>query len=150
MRLRSPFERIAGCLWLARLTDKARLKSQGELPSDYMMLLGHPRGIDGCFLRHFELEKETTLECLASLSDDSTVEHWFQSQPGVGNSSIRSWNHLAPNLGKSGWPGEENMPLVRERFFAGVQKAKHAKSFFELILIDEELPETPRKDSLSA
>ena len=135
MNIRAPLQTLSGCIWLARLTDKARLMSQGNLPPDYLRMLGHPRGIDGHFLRHFGLDKDATLEAVQL--DDSSVERWFRLQPGVTETSIQTWNKLAPNLGRRGWPGQEAFVFVCRRFFGKEPNELPAESFFGLILLDE-------------
>ena len=140
MKLRAPWDCLAECVWLARLTDKARLMKKGQLPPDYAMLLGHPRGIDGRFLGHFGFDKDSTLEILPLLPDDESVERWFRAQAGVTADSIRSWNDLAPNLGKSGWPGERELAFAIQRFCRGPAGNSAVETLFELIRLDENLP----------
>lgn len=139
-KLRAPWDCLAGCVWLARLTDKVRLMSLGKLPQDYSMLLGHPRGMDGSFLRHFGLEKETTLETIVLQADDHGVEQWFLVQTGVTDASIQSWNDLAPNLGRRGWPGERELAIAIKRFYAGTVMKSPVETLFDLIRMDENLP----------
>ena len=139
MNLRAPWDRLADCVWLARLADKIRLQNRGKLPHDYVRLLGHPRGIDGHFLRHFGLNKENTLEGIARQTDDAGVEQWFRNQAGVSESIIQSWNQLAPNLGRTGWPGEAELAIARELFYGGETLQPTAQSLFDLIRIDESL-----------
>ena len=135
MNIRTPWQRLSGCIWLARLSDKARLMSRGKLPPDYLRLLGHPQGIDGQFLRHFGLDRNAAIE--ATQLDDSSVERWFRLQPGVTEASIETWNELAPNLGRRGWPGHDVFALVCKRYFGKEPSELPAESFFELILLDE-------------
>jgi hypothetical protein len=139
MNIRAPWERLAGCVWLARLSDKIWLMRQGKLPSDYLMLLGHPRGIDGHFLRHFGLDKETTWEAIAAQSDDHGVGQWFLAQCGVTHETIQSWNDLAPHLGRAGWPGERELAIAMERFYGGAVMGSRVETLFDLIRIDENL-----------
>lgn len=139
MKIRSPWEQLAGCVWFARLVDKVRLKQQGKLPPDYLMLLGHPRGIDGHFLRHFNLNKDATLETIAAQLDDDGVKQWFLVQPGVSVAEIKSWNELAPNLGRRGWPGERELAFAIEHFYRGNAIDAPVESLFDLIRIDESL-----------
>ena len=90
IHIRAPFESLAGCTWLARLTDKVRLMHSGELPADYLILLGYPRGVDGYFLRHFGLDRKSALEAISNQADDSDVAEWFLAQAGVTEASIQS------------------------------------------------------------
>lgn len=143
MKLRAPWDCLAGCVWLARLADKTRLRRHGELPPDYLMLLGHPRGIDGHFLRHFGLDKETAIEAIASQSDDRGIERWFLSQSGVTDDNILEWNHLAPNLGRRGWPAEVELRIAIKRFYGGVAMESPIETIFDLIRIDEKIASPP-------
>jgi AhpD family alkylhydroperoxidase len=138
--IRAPWDRLAGCVWLARLADKTRWMRQGKLPPDYLMLLGHPRGIVGHFLRHFVLDKDATLEVIAAQPDDSGVEQWFLAQTGVTDTTINTWNDLAPNLGRDGWPGERELAIAIERFYGGTVMESPVETLFDLIRFDENLP----------
>jgi len=140
MTIRAPWDCLAGCAWLARLTDKTRLMCLGKLPPDYLMLLGHPRGIDGRFLKHFGLDKDTALEVVSIQPDDNGVELWFRAQPGVTECSIENWNGLAPNLGRCGWPGERELAFAIRRFSGGATIKSPVETLFDLIRIDENLP----------
>ncbi len=136
--MRSPLEKLAGCLWLPRITDKARLESAGQLPGDYRPFLGHPRGMDGHFLRHFGLSRKKTLSTLGTLSGDEAVEQWFLSQPGVSGKSIREWNVFAPNIGRTGQPGEKELHWLLEHIFGGTAPSGTITSMFEAIAWDEQ------------
>lgn len=139
MKIRAPWDSLAGCVWLARLADKTRLMRLGKLSPDYLMLLGHPRGIDGHFLRHFGLDKETTLEAIAVQPDDHGVGQWFLTQCGVTDAIIQSWNDLAPNLGRNGWPGERELAIAIEMFYGGIVMESAVETLFDLIRLDENL-----------
>jgi hypothetical protein len=56
MKLPSPMEKLAGCVWLPRIIAKARLLKRGELAPDYVPRFCHPTGIDGQFISFFMLE----------------------------------------------------------------------------------------------
>ena len=138
--IRAPWESLAGCIWLARLTDKLRLMNQDMLPPDYLMLLGHSRGIDGHFLRHFDLDRKVAIEAIGNQADDDHVAQWFLAQPAVSQESILRWNDLAPNLGRKGWPGEPELAIAIERFYGGSVGQSPVDTLFDLIRIDEKLP----------
>lgn len=99
--IRGPREMLGDCVWLARFSDKVRLHHTGRLPIDFVRLLGHPRGVDGHFLRHFGLMFSDTFDAIVEARDDSGVEHWFLSHHNAFQSEIKTWNHLAPNLGRA-------------------------------------------------
>ncbi len=135
--LRLPMEMLAGCVWLARLVDKARLQKAGNLPMDYAQFLGHPRGVDGRFLRHFGLDRDETIVSLGNANDDQTAADWLLRQDGVSESAILSWNEIAVNLGRPGFPGEADLPLVIRRFIGNRPGSNAIGSFFEAIEFDE-------------
>ncbi|TAG10360.1 MAG: DUF5069 domain-containing protein [Verrucomicrobia bacterium] len=137
--LRSPFDCLAGCMWLARLTDKIRLMNVGKLPAGYHAFLGHRRGVDGHFLRHFELDKSVVLEAIANQFDDNDVARWFLGQPTVTQNRINRWNDLAPNLGRHGWPCEKELAIAIERFYPASVGDRPIETLFELIVRDENL-----------
>src|SRR5437763_8255922 len=105
MNIRSPFEKLAGCYYLARLTDKIRLELLGQLSEDYRPYLFHKHGADTQFTNYFILTKEELLEAVkASNNDDSRLAAWFEQKTGLDEAKRNDWNNLAVNLGKQGHP----------------------------------------------
>ena len=135
--LRLPRETLAGCMWLARLVDKARLQKAGALPMDYARFLGHPRGVDGRFLSHFGLDRDEAIQSLGNADDDLAAAEWFLHQDGVSEAAILSWNGIAVNLGRPGFPGEAELPLIIRLFIGGRPGSDAIGSFFEAIEFDE-------------
>jgi len=137
MNIRTPSETLANCCWLPRLIDKRRLCTSGELPCVYRMALGSPMGIDGHFLRHFQIPKMALLQNIdQSKGDDRKVVTWFLSQSGVNPTTIASWNLFAPNLGRRGFPGYWIFHVMKWGLYPrAVTHPVH--SLFEAILQDE-------------
>ena len=103
--IRSPFEKLAGCYWLARLTDKIRLNCRGQLSEDYRPYLFHRHGADTQFLMFFALTPEEVVQAVqTSENQDSRVAEWFAQRTGLNQEKQNHWNELAVNLGKSGYP----------------------------------------------
>lgn len=101
---------IAGCVWLARIVAKARLLRAGQLPPEYAERFCHASGVDGQFIAFFELDRETILSvCERS---DAEVEAWFKALPTALLGRILEWNHIAINLGRSGFPMAERLPVA--------------------------------------
>ena len=134
--LRGPREMLAGCIWLARLTDKVRLHRLGKLPDGYTPFLGHPRGVDGHFLRHFGLSRRD-LDAIASAGDDRGVEQWFLSHPNASKDRIESWNQLAPNLGRAGYPSVAELQYVIDHVLAPDARGSEISTLFDAIELDE-------------
>lgn len=114
--LRRPHEAMAVCSWLPRFVDKCRLHFTGDLPPDYEIAFCHPHGIDGIFLAHFGLTPDGAQAGIRAAATDADVARWFCAQPGVTPESIRSWNELAPHIGKPGYPGERGFAWARRHF----------------------------------
>ena len=135
--LRGPREMLAGCVWLARLTDKVRLHHARKLPANYIRFLGHPRGVEGHFLRHFNLSNSTAFEAIGAAGDDLSVEQWFLSHPAVIPAEIATWNQLAPNLGRIGYPGAAELQYVINHVLEPEARVPGISTIFEAIEIDE-------------
>lgn len=135
--IRSPFEKLADCCHLARITDKIRLHLSGALPEDYQMPLFHPRGLDGFFMDHFGLAKEELLEMVsASDRDDAKVAAWFDRRIGHDLQKKKSWNELSVNLGKPGQPMNQTLEWARKKYNSKCNDAS-IDSTFKLIDWDE-------------
>ena len=104
-KIRSPFEKLSGCYYLARFTDKIRLELVGELSEDYRPYLFHPHGVDTRFMNCFGLTKEEMIEAVkASANDDLKMAAWFEQRTGLDEEKRNNWNQVAVNLGKQGYP----------------------------------------------
>ena len=105
INIRSPFEKLAGCYYLARLTDKIRLELLGQLSQDYRPYLFHRHGADTQFMNYFGLNKEEIVESVkASNNDDARMAAWFEQRTGLDEGKRNSWNGVAVNLGRQGYP----------------------------------------------
>ena len=115
INIRSPLEKIAGCYYLARLTDKIRLELVGQLSDDYRPYLFHRHGADTQFMNYFGLAKEEIVEAVkASNTDDTRMATWFVQRTGLDEDKLRSWNELAVNLGKQGYPMAKTLLWAKE------------------------------------
>src|SRR3954470_9199858 len=102
MKLPSPRQQLAGCIWLPRIMAKARSLDRGELAPDYAARFCHPGGIDGQFLGFFQLSREEIVN--ASRRSDDEVVAWFLSLENATGERIAEWNRIAVNLGRPGFP----------------------------------------------
>lgn len=127
---------LAGCCWLARMTDKVRASQQQDLSLLYRLSLGSPFGIDGFFLRHFGLSFSQFRTAVIDPRHDKDLEVWFLGQPGVDSSAIASWNDFAPKLGTPGYPVSHVRHLIK--WFVYPKSIKNpVNSLFEMIEQDE-------------
>ena len=116
LNIRSPFQKLAGCYHLARITDKIRLHLAGELPEDYQLPLFHQRGVDGYFMNHFGLGKEELLSMVKASKNDADVTAWFESRIGNDDQRKNNWNEFSVNLGKPGHPMHEALAWARKKY----------------------------------
>jgi hypothetical protein len=96
--------------------------------------LGHTSGVDGQFLRHFELTKEQVLE--VSKGGDAEVLTWFKALPAATPDSIARWNELALNLGRPGYPMAERLPIALRTTYSHLSD-RSFQTVFEVLNADE-------------
>jgi Domain of unknown function (DUF5069) len=136
VKLPPPETELAGCIWLARLVAKLRVHADGALPFSYPVGLGSRVGIDGYFLRHFQLTLPGILAAVRRFAADEDVEHWFLRQPSASAECIRDWSQFAVMLGAPGHPGHRTLHLVKW-FLCSKVARRPLVSIFEAIRLDE-------------
>ena len=134
INLPSPRASLGGCMWLPRIIAKARLFESGALPTEYADRFCHPTGVDAQFLRFFELQQEDINR--ASRGTDKQVAVWFGALTASRPSLIAQWNDFAQNLGRSGFPMAERLPIALATTYKHLQSSKFS-SVFEVIEADE-------------
>lgn len=132
MNLPSPYDTLAGCVWLPRILAKARLMLARELPADYEPRFCHPTGVDGEFQRAFGLTKEEILAAAAGTDEEAAV--WFSGR--FSSEEIERWNHTARNLGRPGFPLEERLPIGKATTYAHLDTSE-IDNVFDMIVLDE-------------
>ena len=136
MHVRRPQEQIAGCCWLRRFADKARLYRSGRLPFLYRLAFGSRLGVDGYFLRHFKLSLYDFIAGVTKATDDHALAQWFLAHPGVTAQRIADWNLFAPKLGARGRPGFLTRHVVKWALYPKSIR-QPVNSLFEAIEQDE-------------
>ena len=115
--IRSPFQKMAGCYYLARLTDKIRLELLGKLSNEYRPFLFHKHGADTQFLKFFGLTKEEIIEAVKlSNNDDGQMAVWFEKRTQLDDSKRAGWNDFSVLLGKQGHPMEKALVWAKQNF----------------------------------
>jgi hypothetical protein len=100
--IRSPFEMLDGCYHLPRFIDKTRLHLASLLPPEYEKSFCHPRGLDGTFLAHFQIAKNTIIGAVRDRLNDGDMAVWFANEVVDYDVRRASWAVLAPRLGLPG------------------------------------------------
>ena len=136
MKIPSPYERLAGCVWLPRILAKARMIQRGELPAAYAEMFCFPKGVDGFFLANFGLDRPA-VERLAALPD-AQAEKEFLALAGKAGKSIEDWNHTALNLGRPGFPMADRLPIAKATKYQRVDSSAMT-TVFEVLEADDQL-----------
>mgnify|MGYP001243124770 CR=1 FL=1 len=139
MILPHPEAKLAGCIWLPRLAAKIRVHLAGGLPRSYRVALGSRVGVDGYFLRHFQLSMAQVIAAVRGAPDDEALAAWFLKQPGATAEAIANWNAQAVKLGAVGQPAYWTLCVVKW-FFYPKSRFRPIESIFEAIAEDEDLP----------
>jgi hypothetical protein len=133
---RSPYDQsVADTFHWARFIDKVRQHLVGTLPNEYAKVLGHSHGVDGQFLDHFGLTIELVTKAVDGKTDTELAE-WLERT--MDNYAVKrnSWNELAPNLGKPGFPMDRIVKIAVKRIYKEVIWSPEL-SVFDIIDIDE-------------
>lgn len=138
MQLRRPTDRLAGCVWFARLVDKARHHLAGSLAHDFVRPFCHPLATDGVFLDHFGIKKIEFLGVVAdSNGSDEFVAEWFRRRAQLTPEKVDGWNEMAPNIGKEGFPVRRGFLWVLKEYYGGGAPDPRVDSAFTAIAYDE-------------
>jgi hypothetical protein len=132
MKIPSPRDSLAGCVWLPRILTKGHLVLAGSLPPEYAARFCHPTGVDTQFLAHFALTREDILRLAALPESEAMAAFLSQTSP----ERIQQWNHIAVNLGRPGFPLAERFPVAMATAYKHVG-APEMTTIFELLEADE-------------
>lgn len=99
------------------------------------MALGHQHGVDGHFLEHFGLDIDTVKKAVRS-NDEGALSEWLAKSVDDFTEKRDSWNELAPNLGREGYPMHRMLKVAVKRIYGGLEWDP-SKSAFEMIELDE-------------
>jgi hypothetical protein len=95
-------------------------------------------GVDGHFLRHFNLTMRAVEGAVLLAATDREIEAWFLQQTGVTSLSIQKWNEIAPKIGSRGHPGYYTRHVAKW-FLHPKSVFDPVDSMFEAIIQDERL-----------
>lgn len=128
---RSPFDRaVADTMHWGRFIDKVRQHLAGELPDEFVSALGHQYGVDGQFLEHFDLTLEEVSEAV-TCNNDLELADLLTKVVEDFQSKRRSWNELAPKLGRRGFPMDRMLKIAMKCLYKGYEWSPEM-SVFEL------------------
>lgn len=137
----SDYVKTNGVNFFARMLEKIRLKSAGELPADYNFV-GNGVGdcFDARFCRFFEIDEAAlTTRTLAGGSNEEILEWCFTKFRRPNEEMIASWNAFAA---KRGWSDESSAELAETKRANGFGKRDDIQTWIDYHDVDE--GRTPR------
>ncbi len=115
----SPYEKVGGLVWFARMLRKIRLRAEGRLPEEYHGYMG--LGFDRRCLRFLRIDYEALVaRVIAGGSDEEILEWAFTHGHRPSEVEILVWNEY---MIKRGWrdtdaPANE-FPDYKEKYGLG-------------------------------
>jgi Domain of unknown function (DUF5069) len=131
--LRSPYAKVGGIHYLARLLDKIRLHAANELPAEYHANLG--TGFDGRALSFLWIEYPALVERVKQGGSDEEILEWaFNQGRRPSPEEIEVWNEF---MRKRGWNDEATDRLGQRKRENGFEARTEIETFFDYIDADE-------------
>lgn len=132
-QLRSPYVKIAGIYYLARMLDKIRIHAAQQLPAEYQANLG--TGFDGRALSFLWIEYPALVERVKQGGSDEEVIEWaFAQGRRPSAEEIEIWNDF---MRKRGWNDEATERLISRKAENGFEKRDDIQTMFAYIDADE-------------
>ncbi len=128
------YEKTCGMFYFARMCSKIRLHAAGQLPAEYVPLLG--KGFDGRTCRYLRVDYEDVRECvLAGHSDQESLEWCFTNGHRPTDEEVLIYNSF---MSKRGWRDDESDGFIPESIRRyGLPDDGRIVTDFDLIEVDE-------------
>ena len=131
--LRSPYVKVGGIHYLARLFDKIRLHAAHQLPAEYHAKLG--TGFDGRALSFLWIEYPALVERVKQGGTDDEILEWaFTQGRRPSAEEVEVWNEF---MRKRGWNDEATERLGQRKSESSVGARTDIETFFDYIDADE-------------
>lgn len=131
--LRSPYVKVGGIHYLARLFDKIRLHAAHQLPAEYHANLG--TGFDGRALSFLWIEYPALVERVKQGGTDDEILEWaFTQGRRPSAEEVEVWNEF---MRKRGWNDEATERLGQRKSESGFEARTDIETFFDYIDADE-------------
>ena len=131
--MRSPYDKIGGLVYFARMLDKIRQREKDELSPDYQANLG--RGFDASCATFLRVDYNQIVERVKQGGSDDEILQWCLSagrRPT--EDEIYVWNEF---MRKRGWNDEVSETLKRRKKEAGMAGRSEIETMFAFIDADE-------------
>ena len=131
--LRSPYVKIGGLFYFARMLDKIRQHAKGQLPADYQPNLG--RGFDASCVKFLHVDYNQLVECVKEGGTDEEILAWcFHVGRRPSEDEIYMWDEF---MRKRGWNDEVSETLKRRKQETGMPGRAEIETMFAFIDADE-------------
>jgi hypothetical protein len=139
----SPFEKVGGIVYFARMLSKIRLHSKGELPEEYVEYFGKGGNLfDGRCCRFLSIDHPELVVRVSQGGTDEEILEWaFQVGRKPSEEDIEIWNGF---MSKRGWNDESSERLQFRIREAGMPEDGSIQTMFQFIDADEGRPIRPR------
>ena len=134
--LRSPYVKIGGIFYFARMLDKIRQHAKGQLPADYQPNLG--RGFDASCVKFLRVDYNQLVERMKEGgTDEEILASCFNAGRRPSEDEIYVWNEF---MRKRGWNDEATKNLNRTKRESGLSDRDDIRTMFDYIDADEGKP----------
>lgn len=132
-KLRSPHVKTGGIVHFARMLDKIRLHSEGQLHEDYVANLGE--GFDLRCINFLQVSYEALVALThAGASDEEALGWCFAHGHRPTEEEMEVWNEF---MRKRGWNDAGSERLKQRLAEGGHQNRTDIHTFFDFIDLDE-------------
>jgi Domain of unknown function (DUF5069) len=130
---RSPYDKVSGAYYFARMLDKMRLNAAGSLHGDYHGNLG--RGFDGRLCRFLRVGyPELVQQVLAGKSDDEAWAWCLEHGRQLSEEDVVVWNGF---VSTRGWRDAASSALEDYKRQSGLSHRDDLLTYFEYYEVDE-------------
>lgn len=131
----SPYEKVGGLVWFARMLCKIRLRAEGRLPEEYHEYMG--LGFDRRCLRFLQIDYDALVaRVLAGGSDEEILEWSFTHGHRPSENEILVWNEY---MIKRGWRDTDapasGLQQYKEKY--GLGHRTDILTYFDFYEVDE-------------
>jgi hypothetical protein len=130
---KSPLEEVGGLPYFARMCDKIRLQSTGDLHADYLANMGG--GFDKWTCEYLRIDYKELVEKVQSGMDDAAALTWAVSVGGERSTAERDW--WLSYMRNRGYKDVVSDLLVKRKSQLGLVDRDDIVCMFNLIDTDE-------------
>lgn len=130
---RSPYDKVSGTYYFARMLDKMRLNAARSLHEDYLADLG--RGFDGRLCQYLRVAYPDLLQqVLAGKTDDEAWAWSLEHGRQLSEEDVVVWNGF---VSTRGWKDAASMALEDHKLQSGLLHRDDLLTYFEYYEVDE-------------